>query len=1740
MTLPMQGPVGGDTPQPQASLNRVRDALAQRGDPMKGAHADFKARCPIHDDNEASLHVSYVPGDDGRVLLLCFGCRGDFRDIAAALGLSVADLFDRPLPPKDERVGRSVARRTSGKRWGRIGPLPAPIAAPEREPEEDLDWKTTETYDYARPDGEIIQQVIRKEATDQAGHRRKTFTQTYFTSKGKAAKKPSGFEPTWYRAPELVDALTDDEPVWILEGEKDVHTAESRLNVVAATNAGGAGSLSDAMIDLLDGGKIRVVVDRDGAGYKRGAQLLEALEGRADTRAYVPRTLEAKSDLTDHVDAGGNLDDLIEVSLPELHCWAAASQLESQLERIQETDREARAQLERAEERRESAPKAAETHDKRATRWTIESEVRLERLTETVTAVERYASVAKTVWAEEAIRAAQTVRERGLSLARTLHEHTGRDIPPALQMPTEKPQPVIEQALSEVAPLEPAPELPTSSARADASTSRGSFDVEISAPKYVLVNGEICKEEWKPARGSEDAYVRHLKRVLDLDARIVARDANEELDEEDFVDRVRVSEVTQAAAANGIQETRTSTGDLKQYLISYTHRLSGEEIITKVDADDFTSSKWLERLDFAVDYASTTNGRAEVARAITQISVGYQARTMYRGTGWRRRKAEDGTTSWAYVHAGGIITSRGNEHAPVALDAPLNRIHLPPPSTNADELREAFSTIETMVKECPPRVIIPLLGFVMRSVIGHNPMVTVLVGVPGTLKSSISSWAMSFFGETWERNKPCMSLAGTGDTPNAARIGMSRAKDCVWWADDAAPDKGIAYGQRALKETARMIAERIGRARSSRDGNDVNPGARPNASGLFTSEFAPEAGSGQQRTFPLPLRAGDISVDLMKQQSTSTPRYQRTLLMSSFLHWLAKNDPQLVREQSNLDSDEHLHHLRNHYLTRGVADERPGAAITQMWAGFKLFIEFLLDVDVLDDDAAQQWMATLDESLFEAWQATVDPDIPTSTGGRVREMLQYALHSGIAFLSDVSDGQAPDFPLAARLGWKRQGMSAMGTPRVEAGGIPLGWINPQGDGGAEIYLEPSALGHVLSKTRAAMDVALELDEATAKRALFDEGLLITDARQPGKAPKMTKSRNLNCLGARRRVLVIPFNKLFPEDEEGGDPRLFGKTAPKSPTPLTRRGGGTPLPPNSAPVQQPAAAAQASIATAHSGGAAIALAPQPNPAPTPMPTPQLETTTQLADPRPAPRPITTHAPREEPGIKIGPAAILDVDAIYTPDGKQHALPELTHVGQLAELVPALGIGHVQGDLSEVGQLWVTHAAALKLGLPVDQLGDDPSKVRSELSKLTTGHELITRAERQGYRVGGKGTSLSSWTRVFRALESPDAKGAPLAMQVLISALPEDYPLIGDDPSPQELVERIHVAATAIGIPLSMHPGQTGIDLAIKLRRKGMEVTTASGQREHRRVKELFAAYPPVPPAETSNTERDLDWSRVPSEQERQLTYLHAYDRGGSYMAGAASLELSIGEPVHHPSGRPFDKRLPGYWLIDVPESGDWRMPNPLAPGGTKAPDHSIWVTTPTLEFAQDQGYDSTIHEAYTWPEHGRVLQPFYEQIKTGRTALLQRLDRLAHPTDEAGLIDLTTTEYALDALKAVYTRMIGMMGSAPWMQGKQGYAPERRHHIIAKSRANILRTVEKNGTDSGIWPIAIGTDTICYLSDNPDPIAAWPGSPDKLGRGFGQYKHEGSALLSKHLDMLNGRDWRGKSQLIDPSDWKGDA
>lgn len=66
------------------------DVVLGRLDSVARSGNSFKALCPVHGDKTPSLSVK--EGDDGRVLLHCFGgCR--VEEIIAEMGLNMSDLF---------------------------------------------------------------------------------------------------------------------------------------------------------------------------------------------------------------------------------------------------------------------------------------------------------------------------------------------------------------------------------------------------------------------------------------------------------------------------------------------------------------------------------------------------------------------------------------------------------------------------------------------------------------------------------------------------------------------------------------------------------------------------------------------------------------------------------------------------------------------------------------------------------------------------------------------------------------------------------------------------------------------------------------------------------------------------------------------------------------------------------------------------------------------------------------------------------------------------------------------------------------------------------------------------------------------------------------------------------------------------------------------------------------------------------------------------------------------------------------------------------------------------------------------------------------------------------------------------------------------------------------------------------------------------------------------------------------
>jgi 5S rRNA maturation endonuclease (ribonuclease M5) len=216
-------------------------------------------RCPAHDDDSASLSVSY---EGYRVLFNCHGpCSGD--QVRRRLGVAWSDLRD------------------DGPAYGK---------------------REVAHYTYVDERAAALFRVVRFEPKD--------FRHQHPTEDGWAWGH-GGAPYALYRLPKVLEAVRVGERVYVVEGEKDVETLEA-LGVVATTNAGGAGKQwRTEYAEALRGAYVTAVADRDEAGRKHARNVYAALVDVAAEVALVePAVNKPHADVTDHLEAGFALDDL--------------------------------------------------------------------------------------------------------------------------------------------------------------------------------------------------------------------------------------------------------------------------------------------------------------------------------------------------------------------------------------------------------------------------------------------------------------------------------------------------------------------------------------------------------------------------------------------------------------------------------------------------------------------------------------------------------------------------------------------------------------------------------------------------------------------------------------------------------------------------------------------------------------------------------------------------------------------------------------------------------------------------------------------------------------------------------------------------------------------------------------------------------------------------------------------------------------------------------------------------------------------------------------------------------------------------------------------------------------------------------------------------------------------------------------------------------------------------------------
>ena len=230
-----------------SALERVRESLTSRGSRIEAQGRD-RFLAQCPSHEDGRPSLSVRQGDRG-VLLYCFaGCSS--RDIAADLGLQVRDLFDQ------DRVD----------------------------------------YRYQDRGGKVVRTVSR--TPDKS-----------FPQRGKT-KWEQGTAPL-YRLPEVVQAVSDNRPVYFVEGEKDCESLRL-AGVTATTTAGGASNPHFTDLEPLRGAEVRLIPDNDPEGLKYAGKVLTLLEEISGSVSVWK--VRAGKDFSDHYAAGFGTEDLEKVA----------------------------------------------------------------------------------------------------------------------------------------------------------------------------------------------------------------------------------------------------------------------------------------------------------------------------------------------------------------------------------------------------------------------------------------------------------------------------------------------------------------------------------------------------------------------------------------------------------------------------------------------------------------------------------------------------------------------------------------------------------------------------------------------------------------------------------------------------------------------------------------------------------------------------------------------------------------------------------------------------------------------------------------------------------------------------------------------------------------------------------------------------------------------------------------------------------------------------------------------------------------------------------------------------------------------------------------------------------------------------------------------------------------------------------------------------------------------------------
>lgn len=1131
----------------------------------------------------------------------------------------------------------------------------------------------------------------------------------------------------------------------------------------------------------------------------------------------------------------------------------------------------------------------------------------------------------------------------------------------------------------------------------------------------------------------------------------------------------------------------------------------------------------------------TPRFKADALAAAKHVKAGPRSLgRRYLAPGWREENGKH-----RFIHAGGAITGDGllaldNVDLPVELQV----INLPAPTADHDRLAAALAAGLDPLVDLPARIVAPLIGLTFRGLFSPPDTTIHLAGPPESGKTAIARCAAMHWVAPGmhRRSKHKQMRSGRADEAAGSTKALFDAlhlANCVpFLADDYRGRKQMD----ALATVQNVIYNHTGRKVLTREGKGKFRGL-PRATFISTGEDA-TTGSSASRTLTIPVTHGDLAPTkmalkpLFEALESKQSRAARALIGSSFLQWVAHRRTELTTWLEELETESYLTTAWDRQILALNLDGEAGGRMVELamqcTAGWAALLTYLRETGALTPARADQlwsWAMTgLADQIVNQDQGQTDGP------GQLLDLLRDALSAGVCHLSNKGGrepvSENPDAPVA--YGW---------TPRLGVGGpiaapgtnkLDVLWY-PRGDRvgfltDTHVYLNPAST--LAAANTAATRAGEEFSESalTLGAAMAGRGWLPATCSRGGK--RTTTERLAGRMG---RFWILPrpilddYGQTDPDDQpptpQGPLPRPPWSDTPATPAQSPRPDVVIVPPADETPTSGPKTRPGDDMVAAFELRAPerpCTVCGEPT---TVTPVPVRVTPTRQHDKTPKhhmARPVPVTA-----GRWLAAAAVVTADELVLPDGTHvHLGTEITHLGHLAELAAHLRLGHGGSKyvLPSPAQLLLTTEGMARFGITIDNAehldADDASTTAAQAGK-----NAAAAAVAAGWKLS-QDDELRVWTRIWRPrVDDQPSISVQVVLVPLMGAFDDARTLIKDNPAPAVLARRAQMVADTLGVTWGASGGVTGLTLLRQLR-----PPRATNGRAPFAATEYIA--PPQAMRDAGRVPNSAFlWCRPADTDETHRPFLHAYDANAMYLAAQGATEVGIGAPVHHKDGSPFNPKAAGLWRIQPGPADDWRLPDATRPGMPLA-GTTGWYTTPVIRYLTEIGQDPEILESYTWPTTTRrYFDQWYQVVRDARAAMMAAAD----PVIGDGDPDAATV---LQAVKEVYKRTVGRLARTEDGHAKSPlYRPDWRLAIVSTANVNLLRKLRTAGQTADLWPVAISTDEVFYLSDNPDPITALP-APLKLDDGLGQFKVTRTTTVTGEIrDQLAARKLAGLLPLV---------